>query len=359
MSNTSSASASSAPLGVAVIGAGRMGQHHARVCSQMPGAKLLAVCDVRKENAEKVAALYHCPAFTDVNEMLAALATGPMKLQAATIAVPTIYHWPIARALLSHDIDVLVEKPLAPNVEEAGAMIELARKRGRILQVGHTERFNPAFRALKKYELNPQFVDVQRISPMTFRSIDIGVVLDLMIHDIDIVQHLVGCPVTEVVAVGVSVIGKHEDIANARLTFTNGCIANLTASRLALKTERKMRLFSPNAYVSVDYHRKSGVVITRTANEETLERVRNQVRAGQIADLTQLNYPDIVKYEELQVVDIEPLRAEQESFHQAVRTRCRPEVTGEDGYAAVDIAGRIATCIAEHKWVGVPAVLTS
>lgn len=332
-------------LKVAVVGVGRMGQHHARVYSQMPMCKLVAVCDANLEQAKKIAALYGCGAFASPGEMLAA----GVRVDAATIAVPTIYHRGIAEALLTAGVDVLVEKPLAQNVEEAGAILAAAKKHGRVLQVGHTERFNPAVRALAAYELAPQFVEVQRISPMTFRSIDVGVVLDLMIHDIDIVQHFVKSPVVEVAAVGVSVIGKHEDIANARLTFKNGCVANLTASRLALKTERKMRLFSPNAYVSVNYQTKTGSVITRTANEEQLHKVREQVAAGAIADLAQLNYPELVKYEELKVLDVEPLKAEQEAFLECVRTRGVPVVTGEDGYAAVDTAGRIAAAIGEGK----------
>lgn len=352
--NLATGTTESKPLRVAVLGVGRMGQHHARVYSQIPGCQLVAICDANQANAQMVADKYKCQAFTDVN----ALVNAGLKLDAATIATPTIHHWPLAKILLSADIDVMIEKPLAPNIEEAGAIVDLAKKHGRVVQVGHTERFNPAFRALKKYQLNPQFVEVHRISPMTFRSIDVGAVLDLMIHDIDIVQHLVGCPVTDVVAVGVSVVTRFEDICNARLTFANGCIANLTASRLALKTERKMRLFSPNAYVSVDYQKKSGAVIQRTANEEQLEKVRQQVSSGQIADLSQLNYADLVRYEELQVTEVEPLRAEQDSFLAAVRTRGTPEVTGEDGYKAVDIAARIVKCVQEHKWQNLPPILT-
>ena len=336
---------------VAVVGAGRMGTHHSRVYSQMPECQLVAVCDPVTASAEKIAAQYGCRAFACEQAMLEA----NLGIQAATIAVPTIYHRAIAEKLLAAQIDVLIEKPLAPNVEDATAIIEMARRHGRVLQVGHSERFNPAVRALKPYKLNPKFIEVHRISPMTFRSIDIGVVLDMMIHDLDIVHNLVGCPVQDVVAVGVSVIGRHEDIANVRLKFTNGCVANITASRLALKTERKMRLFSSDAYVSVDYQRKSGSVITRTANEQQLEWVRQQVAAGQIADLTQLNYPDLVKYEDLKVEDKEPLRAEQENFIQAVKTRGTPEVTGEDGLAAIDIATRIHESIAENQWEGIPA----
>ena len=167
----------------------------------------------------------------------------------------------------------MIEKPLAPTVVDAQAIVSMARALGRVLQVGHTERFNPAYQALHKYQLKPAFIEVHRISPMTFRSINVGVVLDMMIHDIDIVNNLVKCPVTDVRAVGVAVVSQFEDIANARLTFANGCVANLTASRLALRTERKMRLFSQSAYVSVDYQKKAGAVITKTANEKELERV--------------------------------------------------------------------------------------
>jgi predicted dehydrogenase len=335
---------------VAVVGIGRMGAHHSRVYSQMPECQLVAVCDPLIANAQKVAEQFSCKAYPSLHEMLAA----DLGIQAVTIAVPTIYHRQIAETLLPKGIDLLIEKPLAPTVEDAAAIVQMARMHQRILQVGHTERFNPAFRALKKYELHPKFVEVHRVSPMTFRSIDVGAVLDIMIHDIDIVHSLVRCPLKDVAAVGVSVIGRHEDIANARLTFTNGCVANITASRLALKTERKMRLFSPDAYVTVDYHRKSGAIITRTANEEQLELVRQRVASGQIADLSQLNYPELVKYEDLVVEDKEPLRAEQESFINAVKTRSTPEVSGEDGLAAVDIAGRIIKSIAENPWDGVP-----
>ncbi len=336
---------------VAVVGVGRMGTHHARVYSQMSECQLMAVCDSVPANAQKVAEQFGCKAFANEHEMLEA----NLGIQAATIAVPTIHHRTIAEKLLRHKVDVLIEKPLAPNVADATVMVQMAKEFSRILQVGHSERFNPAVRALRKYSLHPKFIEVHRVSPMTFRSIDIGVVLDMMIHDLDIVHHLVQCPVKDVVAVGVGVIGKYEDIANARLTFTNGCVANLTASRLALKTERKMRLFSPDAYVSVDYQKKSGSVITRTANEEQLERVRQQVASGQIADLAQLNYPELVKYEDLQIEEKEPLRAEQESFINSVKTRSTPEVTGEDGLAAVDMAVRIAQSIADNPWEGMPA----
>lgn len=330
----------------AVVGVGRMGQHHARVLSQLPLSTLTAIVDARLDQAQKIASQYNAKAFATVEDMLAA----NLGVQAATVAVPTIYHADAAQKLLAAGVDVLIEKPLAPSPEVGRQILDIAKEHGRIVAVGHTERFNPAMIALKKYQLKPMFVEVHRISPMTFRSIDIGVVLDMMIHDLDIVAHLVNSPVVEVTAVGVRVVAGYEDIANARLTFANGCVANITASRLALKTERKMRLFSPTAYVTVDFAKKAGAVITKTANQETLDRVRSQIAAGQIADLTQLNYPELVKYEDLSVVEVEPLKAEQENFLTAVMNRTQPEVTGEAGLTAVDIATRIGKCIAEHRW---------
>ena len=333
----------------AVIGVGRMGQHHARNYASMAGFKLAAVVDANRATAERVAAQYNCRAFATVSELLAA----GLHIRAATIATPTVHHRAIAELLLCEGVDLLIEKPLAPNVEDGRAIVELAARQGRIVQVGHTERFNPAFVALKKFALAPKFIEVHRISPMTFRSIDVGVVLDMMIHDIDIVQSLVRAPVKEVRAVGVTVVGDFEDIANARIEYANGSVANLTASRLALKTERKMRLFAPDAYVSVDYAKKTGAVITRTANAAQLAHVREQIAKGELAELAQFDYTKFVKYEDLVSVEKEPLRAELEDFHRAVTTREPPEVTGEDGLSAVATAVRIQRCIAEHGWEGV------
>jgi len=340
-------------LNAVVVGVGRMGQHHARNYAKIPGFRLAAVVDLDSAARDKAAAQHGCQAFAGVEELIVWSRQNATPIHAASVAVPTIHHRAIAEQLMAAGTDILIEKPLAPNVADAQAIVGTARKLGRILQVGHTERFNPAYRALQKYQLRPAFVEVHRISPMTFRSIDVGVVLDMMIHDIDLVNHLVKAPVTDVRAVGVAVVGQFEDIANARLTFANGCVANLTASRLALRTERKMRLFSPNAYVTVDYQKKSGAVITKTANEKELERVRKEVREGRITDLMQLNYPELVKYEDLVIDDTEPVRAELENFEQAIRTRTPPDVTGEDGLAAVDIANKIAACVAAHKWDGV------
>ncbi len=342
-------------LNAAVIGVGRMGRHHARNYAGIPGFKLVAVVDTDAAAANAAEEAHGCRAFTSVGELLAWSRESKTPLHAVTVAVPTMHHRSCAETLVEAGADVLIEKPLAATVADAKAIVDAAKKHGRILQVGHTERFNPAYRTLKKYDLTPAFIEVHRISPMTFRSIDVGVVLDMMIHDIDIVNNLVRRPVKEIRAVGVAVIGKYEDLANARLTFDNGCVANLTASRLALRTERKMRLFSPTAYVSVDYQKKAGAVITKTANEKQLAHVRREVAEGRITDLMQFNYQDYVKYEDLEVEECEPVRAELENFQEAIRTRGQtpPEVTGEDGLTAVDIALRITDCLSKHKWEGV------
>jgi len=342
-------------LNAVVVGVGRMGQHHARNYSKIPGYSLLAVVDQKPENADKIAAQYNCRAFNSIDALLDFTRENAIPIHAASVAVPTMHHRAAAEKLMAAGADVLIEKPLAPNVADASALVETARRLNRILQVGHTERFNPAYRALKKYQLKPAFIEVHRISPMTFRSIDVGVTLDMMIHDIDIVNNLVKSPIKDVTAVGVAVIGEFEDIANARLTFQNGCVANLTASRLALRSERKMRLFSPTAYVSVDYQKKAGAVITKTANEKQLEHVRREVKAGRITDLMEVNYAELVKYEDLVIEDQEPVRTQLENFQHAIRTRTPPEVTGEDGLAAVDIAAKISQCIAEHTWEGMSA----
>jgi len=338
------------PVAVCVVGVGRMGRHHARIYSNMDDCRLLAVIDGDDGRRTEVAQNCGCREFATVQDMLEA----GVRPAAATIAAPTVQHRRIAAELFDADIDTLIEKPLAPTAADCHAIIEHAHRRSRILQVGHSERFNPVVRALSQHRLRPHFIEVQRVSPMTFRSIDIGVVLDMMIHDIDIVSHLVGTPIKSVAAVGVSVLSSFEDIANARLVFANGCVANLTASRLATKTERKMRLFSHDMYVSADYHKKAGVVIRRTANQEQLDILKAKIHSGEVAELADLDYTELVNYEPLTIEDREPLQVELEAFINAVRHRTTPPVTGADGLRAVDIAEQITESIAEHAWQSMP-----
>jgi len=337
----STPSAQTDPLPVAVIGCGRMGRLHARVYSEMPGVKLVGVHDANPDAASAACDDYGCPAFDNLEELLP-------HVKAVTIAVPTEFHAAVAEPLLKRGIACLIEKPLAKTVDEARRIVAAAGN-GTVVQVGHIERFNPAIRAMDRLGIRPGFIEVTRISPMTFRSIDVGVVLDVMIHDIDIVLRLAGSPIERVDAVGVSVIGPHEDICNARVSFANGCVANLTASRLALKTERKLRVFSPDAYVSLDYQKKYGIVVRRGGNIDAVRDTVARIRAGEITDLSQLNYADIVQVEELQIDDVEPARAQLESFISAVRKQSAPVVSVEDGLAAVELATRIVQSMARQE----------
>jgi predicted dehydrogenase len=325
-------------LPVGVIGCGRMGRLHARVYSQLPGVKLAGVYDASAEAASAVAESYGCRAFEGVEDLLD-------QVRAVTIAVPTVYHADFAERCLMRGVACLIEKPLAKDVAECRRIADLASRSGTVVMVGHIERFNPVMRAVSQLDIRPRFMEVIRVSPLTFRSIDVGVVLDMMIHDIDIVLRLAGSKVAKIDAIGVSVIGDVEDICNARLTFENGCVANMTASRLALKTERRMRLFSPDAYVSLDYGKKYGLIARRGKNINAIREAAQKIRSGEITDLSDLNYADLVQVEELQIDDIEPLRAELESFVAAVTGKAKPEVTVEDGAAAVETATRIVESI--------------
>ncbi len=335
---------------VAVVGVGRMGRHHARTYAKLGGAKLVAVVDRDVERAAEVADEYGCEALGSVEELLVKFP----QVAAVSVAVPTQFHVAAAEPLLRRRVPCLIEKPLAPTLADARRLAALAAEHGTVLQVGHTERFNPAVRAVAAMGLTPRFIEVDRVSPMTFRSLDVGVVMDLMIHDLDIVLMLARSAIAKVDAVGVAVMGDKEDLADARITFASGCVANITASRVALKTERKLRLFSEAAYVSLDYQRRSGVVIRRTDNDEALRKVREQVAAG--VDLSDLDYSELVNVDELSMElppgEEDPLTAELTSFLAAATGGSAPQVDAEAGYAAVDAAERVLAAIGAHKWEG-------
>ncbi len=231
-------------------------------------------------------------------------------------------------------------------------IVELAKNRGVVAAVGHSERCNPVVQAMKRLEISPRFIESTRISPYPFRSTDIGVVLDVMIHDIDIILSLAASKVEKVDAVGIGVIDpEKEDICNARISFENGCIANVTASRLALKTERKVRVFSRQAYLSLDYFGKTGTIIKAdTDNIELINKIR-QLKKGGTFDLFKTDWTKLVHYEKLQIDDKEPLRLEQESFLKAVADKkLKPEVSAEEGLAALQCAEMILDCVKKHKW---------
>jgi predicted dehydrogenase len=327
----------------AVVGAGKMGGIHSKVYSQLEESDFVGVVDVDKNKADALAKQHGCESFASCDDLIG-------KVDAVTISAPTIYHHDIAVKFIENNIAVMIEKPLAATVEEGKAIVALAEKHGVVAAVGHSERCNPVVQAMQRLDITPKFIEANRISPYSFRSTDIGVVLDVMIHDIDIILSLAASKVAKVDAAGVNVIGDEEDICNARITFENGCIANVTASRLALKTERKVRVFSREAYLSLNFFKKDGIVIQTAPNVNVLEWVReHQQEEG--FDFSGVNWPDLLQIEHLDIGDKEPLRVEQESFLEAIIDKSkRPEVTVEEGLAALECADMILTSIKENAW---------
>lgn len=337
----------------AVVGVGRMGRHHARTYAQnLDQAKLVAVVDFDEDRRETVADQYACDALPTVEALLEKYPN----LDAVTVATPTQHHLAAAQPLLEAGKACLIEKPLASTTAQAREIAELAERNGAVLQVGHTERFNPAVRAVANMNVTARFLEVDRVSPMTFRSLDVGVVMDMMIHDLDIVLMLARSPIKKLDAAGVCVITDHEDIASVRITFESGCVANIAASRLALKTERKMRLFSEEAYVSLDYQARTGVIVRRTKDHmKLLKQVRERLAAGQ--DLSDLDYSALIQSEELQMDNAtpgggDPLTAQLASFLKSVGTGKPVQVPAEAGIAALDAAERVVQAVNEHEWVG-------
>lgn len=333
----------SKPLAIGVIGVGHMGRHHARVVDEADEVELVAVVDPREDVVTDVAELYGCKSYANLASLLG-------QIDAAIVAVPTAYHLEVAEPLIRQRIPVLLEKPLAATVAEAQKLAALAAENDCLIQVGHSERFNPAVAAVAKLHITPKFVEVDRVSPFPFRSIDIGVVLDVMIHDIDIVMNLVGQQPDRIDAVGVALMGQHEDIANARLGFANGAVANLTASRLAMKVERKIRIFSPEAYVTMDFHNKRGMVIRREENQQLLDWVSVHRQDPSMADLAPAKYEQLVNACPLEIDEIEPLRGQLHAFIEAIHSGRPAQVDAEAGLAAVRVATDIATSIHTHDW---------
>jgi predicted dehydrogenase len=302
---------------VAVIGAGVFGRHHLRVLSQSLKASLVGVVDADPERAAQAAAEHNCLTFATVGELKG-------NIDAAIVAVPTSLHADVGCELLESGIDILVEKPIAADLASARRLVSTAAERQRILQIGHLERFNPAVAALKKITNTPLFFEIHRLSLFSPRSLDVDVVLDLMIHDLDIVLDLAGAMPEEIRAAGISILSEKVDIANVRLAFPGGCIANLTASRVSTERVRKLRLFQPHQYISLDYQKQDAVAFTVSSNQQ-------------------------IGFQPLAVVKEEPLRLEVESFLEAVATRRPPAVPGEDGLRALEVARAILDKIEEHS----------
>jgi predicted dehydrogenase len=323
---------------------GVFGRNHARVYKELEQqgepVRLLGVVDTDIDRADAVAREFGCKGFGSVEQML----TTHSELQAASVAAPTVHHLAVARELMAAGVDVLVEKPLAANLGEADELVQLAVTHKRIVQVGHLERFNPAVRATVPLLTQPMFFEVHRLSVFTPRSLDVDVVLDLMIHDLDIVLSFAKSSVKEVRAVGIPILSGKADIANVRLEFESGCIANFTASRVSTERVRKVRFFQPRQYISLDYGRQEVLVFTVG---------QDGVASGAPSVNPQIGVT------KPPVASEEPLHAELKSFLNAVRTRSAPLVTLEDGHRALALALDIVSAIREHgKNVGLSGIVS-
>jgi predicted dehydrogenase len=325
---------------VAVVGVGAFGRNHARIYHQLQQAgkpvRLAAVVDADVDRADATAREFGTRAFGSIEHMIRTYG----EVQAASVAVPTAEHLRTARALMEAGIDVLIEKPLAATLDEAEELIRVAAKQNRVAQVGHLERFNPAVRATEALITRPMFFEVHRLSPFSPRSLDVDVVLDLMIHDLDVVLAFVNSPITEIRAVGLPILSQKVDIANVRMEFESGCVANFTASRVSTERVRKLRFFQPAQYISLDYGRQDVLVFSvGEAGEPSAN-------------------PDI-RVMKPQVTAEEPLRAEISAFLESVETRSTPRVSLEDGRRALGVALKIVEAIVEHgKRVKLAAVQT-
>jgi predicted dehydrogenase len=304
---------------LAVVGVGEFGRNHVRVVRQSSRAELAAVVDADLGRASEVAGANGCAAFSGARELAG-------KVDAAIVAVPTSAHADVGCALLEGGIDVLVEKPIAPDLASADRLIRAAESNGRILQVGHLERFNPAVMALEKIARLPLFLEIHRLSVFSARSLDVDVVLDLMIHDIDILLSLVGREIEEIRAAGISILTTKVDIANVRLQFQGGCVANITASRVSTDRVRKLRLFQPHQYISVDYGRQDTAVFSVGADRQ-------------------------ISFEQLPVVKAEPLTLQFDAFLDSAGTRQTPKLSGREARRSLQVALAILAKIEEHSRV--------
>ncbi len=290
---------------VAVIGAGHLGKIHARIYNDMPGVDLVGICDTDKEKADSCALKFKSIAYLDYKKLL-------NKVDAVSIATPTITHFKIAKAFLKNTVHVLVEKPITPTTPEAQKLIKFARAKRKILQVGHVERFNPAIRTLEGFCKKPKFIECHRLTPYPKRGTDVSVILDLMIHDIDIVLSLVKSPLLQAHAIGVKVLSPNEDIANVRLIFKNGTVCNLTASRVSDEGLRKIRIFQKDSYLSLDYAQQKIIFYKKEK--------------------------DRITKEEILVTKKEPLVEELSSFIECIKKGKQPVVRGKEAKDALEIA---------------------
>lgn len=298
---------------IAIIGLGHLGSKHLKVCHELKDKlKIVSICDIKKETAQNFSTQYNVPFTTDYHELAD-------KVEAVNICVPTLSHFEIAKFFLTHNVHTFIEKPITLTVKEAQELIALAKKNDLKIQVGHIERFNSAFESIKHFTKNPLFIECHRLNHFPNRSLDIGVVMDLMIHDIDIILGLIESPLKDIQAVGVPVLTKQEDIASARITFQNGCVCNLTASRVSDEVMRKIRIFLDNTYISLDYVKQEAFIYKKTGDQ-------------------------ILKHA-LPIEKEEPLKKELEHFIDCIQEDKDPIVSGKEAAQALQMALTITQAI--------------
>jgi predicted dehydrogenase len=340
----------SSKVKVAVLGTGSLGKEHARIYSELAAAGLVefaGIFDTNADTARRIAAKYKARIFKSVAEATA-------NADALNIVTPTVTHFELAKTLLAQGKHVLVEKPMTDDTAQAAELIQLAQRKNCVLQVGHVERFNPVFKYLESVATEPRFIETHRLSPYPARSTDIGVVLDLMIHDLDVVLAFVKSPVTSVDAVGIPVLSKSEDFANARLRFANGCIANLNVSRVSAQRMRKIRVFSGPTnpcYISLDYREQQGFIYRIARDDEWVSSKLRKLLAlagSNVTVVSEFAGKKIVR-EPVPITKDEPLKLELQSFVECVREKNTPIVSGESAKRALDLAFEITRQVQQSK----------
>ncbi len=329
------------PLKVGIIGVGHLGSLHLKMYSQISSARLIGVHDIDKMKAEKIAEEFKIKSFASIDELLT-------EVDAVSVATVTQAHYDVAKQVLMRGVHLLIEKPITASIEQARELVEQAAGKGLKLQVGHIERFNPAILALEPYNLNPLFIESHRLAQFNPRGSDVAVVLDLMIHDIDLILSLVKSKVVRIDANGVAVISDTPDIANARLQFENGCVANVTASRISQNKMRKMRLFQHDAYISIDF--AQGLAEVFRIVDENTPNVKPTMMLGKIDEGQNKR---VIVYEQPEIKEVNALKYELEQFLKSIRNDTDPPVTGADGLHALEVAQEILEKIQSQKIVSV------
>ena len=332
-------------LQLAVVGTGHLGKIHARLAAASDVIDLKAIVEPDETTRHKIAEEYQTTPLANCRELFG-------MVDAAIVASPTTTHADVVTELLRGGIHVLVEKPITKTVDEADSLVNLARQQQLVLQVGHVERFNPAFTAVKDKLQDPKFIEARRLSGYTFRSTDVGVVLDLMIHDLDAILNLVQSPIEEVQALGVSVMGHHEDVVNARLRFASGCIANVTASRVSYENQRAMQVFTPHACATIDFGNRQATLVE--PDQTILQRsFELNTLSGEDRDNYRDNlFTSLLNKQEVAPEEVNAIEQEQLDFAQAISTSSEPQVTGRDGRDALAVAHKILNQVEAHQWDG-------